>query len=628
MKKFVIQNVDRVVRRKDYEHLTDNKLVVTSVFRTLQGEGPYAGHPAVFLRLAGCNFGDKDDHCQFCFPSDTDIVTVDGKTTVGSVQKGSKLFALNEKGEVVETTVRKVMKRNVGQDELVQVKYRLPGEKTIRRLVATKEHPFHTTKRGFVPAGELTTGDKIYHVAANQLQKQVVAKKMRENNPSHNPDIHARGRVTFAERHARGEYDMSRSDEQKARYSVSKMGDKNPMKRHEVRLKNMQAHVYEKSNLEVKFEEVFALANINAKYSGNTGRTVIGNDIDGYAMPDFVLPGSKKVIEVYDTTFKYVTAGKAKRRTKKNYEEPRRAFYESQGYEVLFLTQKDLPKCGKGNTLAAEHCASLKEKIGMFKRNGAEIVSVEPLTNKHWGMLHRGKGTVEVTNFSCHPYNTFIIGNLHTHNCDTSFQLDQGKTYSFEELTMAIYALEGYSKSDILVITGGEPTLQPALLNWIESVTDMFKRVQIETNGTQVAFFKELSELETARTDSGWIDYVRPSVVVSPKASMKAQRYAEPSELVKQYASCFKFVVTADETDPHHTVPQWALDLMWLGRCAVYVSPMAVYKKPYQGEVSSAWDHELIDPVETAKNYAYAAKYALENNLLLSIQQHLFLGVA
>jgi len=36
-------------------------LDIQEIFPTLQGEGPYAGHPAVFIRLGGCNLA-----CEFC----------------------------------------------------------------------------------------------------------------------------------------------------------------------------------------------------------------------------------------------------------------------------------------------------------------------------------------------------------------------------------------------------------------------------------------------------------------------------------------------------------------------------------------------------------------------------------
>jgi 7-carboxy-7-deazaguanine synthase len=47
------------------------QLEVQSIFPTLQGEGPYAGWPAVFIRLGGCNLA-----CSFCdteFESYTDM---------------------------------------------------------------------------------------------------------------------------------------------------------------------------------------------------------------------------------------------------------------------------------------------------------------------------------------------------------------------------------------------------------------------------------------------------------------------------------------------------------------------------------------------------------------------------
>ncbi len=38
-----------------------NKLEVNDIFTTFQGEGVYSGHPALFVRLSGCNLS-----CEFC----------------------------------------------------------------------------------------------------------------------------------------------------------------------------------------------------------------------------------------------------------------------------------------------------------------------------------------------------------------------------------------------------------------------------------------------------------------------------------------------------------------------------------------------------------------------------------
>lgn len=42
-------------KRQTFSSLGHNKLDVHSIFYTIQGEGPFAGTPAVFVRLAGCN---------------------------------------------------------------------------------------------------------------------------------------------------------------------------------------------------------------------------------------------------------------------------------------------------------------------------------------------------------------------------------------------------------------------------------------------------------------------------------------------------------------------------------------------------------------------------------------------
>lgn len=71
----MLQYIDRNISPADYNHLELDKLLVTNVFLTLQSEGPLAGTVAVFVRLAGCDKGDKVS-CDFC---DTDFRFDNGK---------------------------------------------------------------------------------------------------------------------------------------------------------------------------------------------------------------------------------------------------------------------------------------------------------------------------------------------------------------------------------------------------------------------------------------------------------------------------------------------------------------------------------------------------------------------
>jgi 7-carboxy-7-deazaguanine synthase len=197
--------------------------------------------------------------------------------------------------------------------------------------------------------------------------------------------------------------------------------------------------------------------------------------------------------------------------------------------------------------------------------------------------------------------------------CDSAFEFDKGKLYSPEALLDEVRSLSPDFKV-ILVITGGEPTLQHNLIKFMELAQPYFRAIQIETNGTQSSFFEKLLNSHVSHLHT----------VVSPKASYVASAYALPNSRVLGAARAFKFVVEADETSPHHRVPEWAFSNRKNYGYELYVSPMAVYLKSYEGEVSSIWEDGLIDKEATAKNYAYAAKYAMEHDCLLSLQTHLF----
>lgn len=65
---------NEIAGKKFFKEAPKESLFVTSMFFTLQGEGPYAGMPALFIRLAKCNLD-----CSFCdtFFDDGDWMTYD-----------------------------------------------------------------------------------------------------------------------------------------------------------------------------------------------------------------------------------------------------------------------------------------------------------------------------------------------------------------------------------------------------------------------------------------------------------------------------------------------------------------------------------------------------------------------
>jgi organic radical activating enzyme len=186
----------------------------------------------------------------------------------------------------------------------------------------------------------------------------------------------------------------------------------------------------------------------------------------------------------------------------------------------------------------------------------------------------------------------------------------------------------------VLVITGGEPTLQKNLTAFLERQLPKFKAVQIESNGTVNC------EIPQGVT-----------LVCSPKCNEKngvAVKYLAPTKQILERADCLKFVMSADKNSPYSEVPAWALE--WRDKTGkeIYVSPMNVYNSFPQkikllraengkitmaerstvDEVISFWEPGLLNLKDNQDNHEYAAAYAVNNGLRLNLQMHLYASLA
>lgn len=233
--------------------------------------------------------------------------------------------------------------------------------------------------------------------------------------------------------------------------------------------------------------------------------------------------------------------------------------------------------------------------------------------------------------------------NLACSFCDTFF--DAGDVLTFEEIELRMTLLlrergvEHMVGGIGLVITGGEPMLQPNLVDFLERC-HQFAWVQIETNGTQ------------------WLPIPDDvTLVVSPKCAEKdghALRYLTPQDRILERANALKFVMSADPESPYSDVPPWIYEWSaFVGKMSdVYISPMNVYNRLPQAakamrfigkevaavpdmhmrstvdEVISFWEPGLLNMEANERNHRYAAYFCMTRGFRLNLQMHLYAGIA
>ena len=243
--------------------------------------------------------------------------------------------------------------------------------------------------------------------------------------------------------------------------------------------------------------------------------------------------------------------------------------------------------------------------------------------------------------------------NLACSFCDTYFDQGDWQTYDqiFESVAKEVisfyasrnmnvpyWAISGPKCKIVLVITGGEPSLQQNLVHFIEHANHIFARIQIESNGTDV--LKHLPRKTT--------------LVVSPKCSEKdgvAVRYLTPRPEMLERADCLKFVMCntsmfqdTEKFKPYSEVPEWAHRWARETGKPVYVSPMNMYmhepKKAklirdlgkeididHRSELNeriSFWEPGLLDNAKNQLNHEYTAEYCMLHGFNLNLQVHLY----
>jgi predicted lipid-binding transport protein (Tim44 family) len=106
-------------------------------------------------------------HNKGCFLPDTPILRADGTSSpISEIRPGDELIAFTTGGEIVHTTVRRVIIHEV--DEYVVV----GTEQTTLRV--TREHPFFVGDGTFKTLEALQVGDRIFAVADGGLREQVI----------------------------------------------------------------------------------------------------------------------------------------------------------------------------------------------------------------------------------------------------------------------------------------------------------------------------------------------------------------------------------------------------------------------------------------------------------------------
>jgi len=156
---------DNPIRQQE---LNDGEtLWVQEIFHSLQGEGPFAGRPAVFVRLAGCNLR--------CFWCDTDFESSQWKPSIDDILSevsaftdGTTKLVVITGGEPFRQNIKPLVERLLDAELLVQIETNgtlwvdLPESDNLHIVVSPKTPTIHQEIRRRATAFKyVITSDKV-----------------------------------------------------------------------------------------------------------------------------------------------------------------------------------------------------------------------------------------------------------------------------------------------------------------------------------------------------------------------------------------------------------------------------------------------------------------------------------
>ena len=529
---------------------------IHSIFKSINGEVNkyHQGSICIFIRLAGCSL-----KCRYCFGIVSGrripriICSKVPNKKITEIEKGDFLLTYDDSGKLVETEVTDVLIREVDK----WIRLTIHG----KQYFVTEEHLFFTTK-GLVTAQELKVGDKILHSTPTQkisFNKTIL-------NPMKNPDI---ARKSVLHRNLKEQSDRMKdriaqqkkdgtyksiwellSEEKKInlrkKISESKVGKRNP----NWNPKAPHNYCYLKNQIkDGKINQCSICGKIYKKVKGESSKLDVHHK-DGNHLND-----RKSNLSVSCESCHY-----SKHRI---------------GYNFW-----------KGDRVDGKQLQALNgfvvEKIKTFDRNKISP-SVRPKPLK-------------VYNFTCYPYNTYLVDYMWVHNCDTiqAQSPDSGKEMNIDEIINEVVKFKNCYR---ITITGGEPLLQEAELEELVNRLSMEYDISIETNGAH--------PIKKSWPVSWVVDYKCSSSGMKKKMLLKNYKVVGTHDIIK-------FVI-GDKQDFE--------DAVYLISRGASIDPVYAFSPMFKDGKPVVEINELLKWIEEEEALEYL-------RIVINVQIHKFLNIA